>query len=66
MSAALLEEGVGSFMVAGAACGTRRTIRVFYFCPKAISRTSRIVIAMHGLDRAAGRRARSSQPPSSI
>lgn len=50
MSKFRLHEGLGSFVFAAA---MRPSIRVFFFCPKSSVRYARIVIAMHGLDRAA-------------
>jgi hypothetical protein len=48
-----MDQGVGSFVFSDDAAGTRRSIRVFYFCPRASVRDARIIIAMHGFDRAA-------------
>lgn len=48
-----LHEGLGSFVFADAAAGPRQSIRVFFFRPQSAARDARIVIAMHGLDRAA-------------
>ena len=47
-----LQDGLGSFVFCDDAAATRN-IRVFSFCPRSSSRDARIVIAMHGLDRAA-------------
>src|SRR6266700_7178887 len=47
-----MHDGAGSFAFADDAGGVRRTLRVFYFRPKAATRDSRIVVAMHGLTRA--------------
>lgn len=48
-----LHEGAGTFIFSDAAAGARRFIRIFYFRPQSPVRDARIVIAMHGLDRAA-------------
>ena len=48
-----LHEGAGTFIFSDAAAGARRFIRIFYFRPQSSVRDARIVIAMHGLDRAA-------------
>ena len=53
MSDLLINEGVGSFVFPDDAAGTRRSIRVFYFRPRSAVGDARIVIAMHGFDRAA-------------
>jgi hypothetical protein len=49
----LMDEGLGSFVFSDDAAGTRRSIRVFFFRPRSCVRDTRIVIAMHGFDRAA-------------
>jgi len=49
----VMYDGAGSFAFADDEGGVRRTLRVFYFQPKAAMRDSRIVVAMHGLDRKA-------------
>jgi hypothetical protein len=46
-----LHEGPGSFVFADDAL--RQSVRVFFFRPKSSVRDARIVIALHGLDRAA-------------
>jgi hypothetical protein len=52
MSDLRLDHGLGDFVLSDdAAAG--RSIRVFCFCPRSPARHARIVIAMHGLDRAA-------------
>jgi hypothetical protein len=48
-----LHEGLGSFEFSHDASAMRPFIRVFSFRPKSSGRDARIVIAMHGLDRAA-------------
>src|SRR5262245_38700499 len=48
-----MREGIGSFVLSDDAAGARRSLRVFYFRPSAPARDARIVIAMHGFDRAA-------------
>ena len=48
-----LHEGLGSFVFFHKAAAVRRSIRVFFFRPKSSGRDARIIIAMHGLDRAA-------------
>src|SRR4029077_13281313 len=48
-----LHEGLGSFVFPHGGAAMRRSIRVFFFRPKSSVRDRRIVIAMHGLDRAA-------------
>ena len=53
MGAFLINEGVGSFVFPDDAAGTRRSIRVFYFLPHSSVRDARIVVALHGFDRAA-------------
>ena len=53
MSEIALHRGAGSFEFADGAAGPARSIRVFFLCPKTTSPRSHIVIAMHGLDRAA-------------
>ncbi len=49
----LLQPGVGSFGFSDRCVPTRGVIRVFYCCPQSVPRDTPIVIAMHGLDRAA-------------
>jgi hypothetical protein len=64
-----MREGTGSFVFSDDAIGRDRSIRVFYFCPESSVRDARVMIAMHGLDRAAaefrdvlvGRAARNGQ-----
>jgi hypothetical protein len=53
MSNLRLHEGAGSFLFSDDVVGARRSIRIFYFCPQLSVRDARVVIAMHGLDRAA-------------
>jgi hypothetical protein len=48
-----LEEGRGEIVFSDIAAGARRSLRVFYHRPRTAGRDNRIVIAMHGLDRAA-------------
>jgi hypothetical protein len=48
-----LQEGPGSFVFSHDAAATYPPMRVFSFRPKTSGRATRIVIAMHGLDRAA-------------
>ena len=50
MSDLRLPEGTGSFVFYDCAAGPRRSVRVHYFHPQS---SARIVIAMHGFDRAA-------------
>ncbi|HVH80390.1 MAG TPA: hypothetical protein VM782_13430 [Stellaceae bacterium] len=47
------ESGSGDFVFPDRAAGTRGWVRVFYHRPAATSRESKIVIALHGFDRAA-------------
>jgi hypothetical protein len=53
MSNLRLHEGTGSFVFSDDAAGARRSIRIFYFRPQLSVRHARVIIAMHGLDRAA-------------
>ncbi|MBI5262543.1 MAG: hypothetical protein HY852_12090 [Bradyrhizobium sp.] len=54
MSRLTLDEGAGSFVFRDDdAVSSRRTMRVFSFCPRSSGRHARIIIAMHGLNRAA-------------
>jgi poly(3-hydroxybutyrate) depolymerase len=53
MSSCRLHEGLGSFVFSHGAATMLPSIRVFFFRPKSSVRDARIVIAMHGLDRAA-------------
>lgn len=53
MSELRIDEGAGSFTFRDPAAGARGSMRVFSFRPSAPARDARIVIAMHGLDRAA-------------
>jgi hypothetical protein len=54
LSRLTLDEGAGSFVFRDDdAVSSRRTMRVFSFCPRSSGRDARIIIAMHGLDRAA-------------
>jgi hypothetical protein len=48
-----IRQGVGHFVFPDHAAGSRQAIRVFYARPEASAPNARIVIAMHGLDRAA-------------
>jgi hypothetical protein len=48
-----LQEGPGSFVFSPDAAAMRPPMRVFSFLPKIPRRAARIVIALHGLDRAA-------------
>jgi hypothetical protein len=49
-----LAEGAGSFVFRDeGAIPSPRSMRVFSFCPEASTRHTRIIIAMHGVDRAA-------------
>jgi hypothetical protein len=48
-----LDEGAGSFVFHDDAVSSRRTMRVFSFCPRSNRPSARIIIAMHGVDRAA-------------
>jgi len=49
-----LAEGAGSFVFHDeGAAPSPRTMRVFSFCPRSINRHTRIIVAMHGVDRAA-------------
>ena len=48
-----LHEGAGSFVFSDDTAGTHRSIRIFYFRPQSSVRDARVVIGMHGLDRAA-------------
>ena len=49
----LLRDGLGSFVLSDSAAGAQRAIRVFYAAPRSGLRDAPVVIAMHGLDRAA-------------
>jgi hypothetical protein len=53
MSSCQFHEGLGSFVFSHGAATMLPSIRVFFFRPKSSVRDARIVIAMHGLDRAA-------------
>ena len=53
MSESRLREGAGFFVYSDDAAQARRAIRVFYSCPQSGVRDAPIVIAMHGMDRAA-------------
>jgi hypothetical protein len=53
MNEILFREGLGSFVFSDRAAGAQRAIRVFYSCPQSGVCDALIVIAMHGLDRAA-------------
>jgi len=53
MSSFRLHEGPGSFVFSHDAAAMHASIRVFFFRPKSSVRDARIVVAMHGLDRAA-------------
>jgi hypothetical protein len=48
-----MKQGLGSFVFCDDAAGARRSIRVFHFRPPSSVRDARIVVAMHGFDRAA-------------
>lgn len=52
MSKLELSEGMGSFVFSDAAAPSG-SLRVFFFCPKPNGNDPRIVVAMHGFDRAA-------------
>jgi hypothetical protein len=49
----LLREGAGFFVYSDRAAQAHRAIRVFYFCSQCDVRDAPIIIAMHGLNRAA-------------
>jgi len=53
MNQSLLRPGVGFFVFSDRAVPASGSIRVFYACPHSNVRNAPIVIAMHGLDRAA-------------
>jgi hypothetical protein len=53
MSNFQMDDGVGWFTFSDHAAGMRQSMRVFYFRPGGPVRKARIVIGMHGLDRAA-------------
>jgi len=54
LSKLTLAEGAGSFVFRDdGAVPSPRSMRVFSFCPRASDRRTRIVVAMHGVDRAA-------------
>lgn len=54
LSKLTLDEGAGSFVFRDDdAVPSPRTMRVFSFCPRSNSRSPRIIMAMHGFDRAA-------------
>jgi hypothetical protein len=55
MSDALLSEDSGSFTYSDRAAQAERAIRVFYSCPQTGVRDAPIIIAMHGMDRAAAK-----------
>jgi poly(3-hydroxybutyrate) depolymerase len=48
-----IDEGSGSFVFRDGAAGTRGSMRVFHVRPRSLARDPRIVIALHGFDRAA-------------
>ncbi|WFU06294.1 hypothetical protein QA648_24630 (plasmid) [Rhizobium sp. CB3171] len=48
-----LNNGSGSFTFPDGAAGSRKSLRIFYFCPGVITDDTRIVFGMHGLDRKA-------------
>jgi hypothetical protein len=50
---ALLSKGAGWFNFEDVAVGNRGWLRVFYYVPEWINPSSRPLIALHGLDRAA-------------
>ena len=54
MSKLTLAEGAGSFVFRDeGAVPSPRTMRVFSYCPQSSNRNTRIIVAMHGFDRAA-------------
>jgi hypothetical protein len=53
MSNLRMDAGLASFVFTDDAAGARRSILVFFFRPRSSGRDARIVIAMHGFDRAA-------------
>lgn len=53
MSNFQIEAGAGSFQFSDPAAGPRQSMRVHYFRPVSCAQDARIVVAMHGLDRAA-------------
>jgi|SoiMethySBSTD1v2_1073268.scaffolds.fasta_scaffold309857_2 hypothetical protein len=53
MSNLRLTEGRGTFVFSDPAAGSRRSMRVFFFRPRSPVPDGRIVLAMHGFDRAA-------------
>jgi hypothetical protein len=53
MSETRLREGAGFFVYSDSTAQARRAIRVFYSCPQSGVRDAPIIIAMHGMDRAA-------------
>jgi hypothetical protein len=53
MSETRLREGAGFFVYSDSATQERQAIRVFYSCPQSSVRDASIIIAMHGMDRAA-------------
>jgi hypothetical protein len=53
MSETLFRDGAGFFVYSDPAAQAHRAIRVFYSCPRSGVRDAPIIIAMHGIDRAA-------------
>jgi hypothetical protein len=53
MSETLFRDSAGFFVYSDRAAPARRAIRVFYACPRSGVRDAPIIIAMHGMDRAA-------------
>ena len=53
MSETLLRDSAGFFVYSDPAAQAHRAIRVFYSCPRSGVRDAPIIIAMHGIDRAA-------------
>ena len=53
MNDCLLREGAGFFVFSYRAAEAHRAMRVFYSCPQSADRDAPIIIALHGIDRAA-------------
>lgn len=53
METVTISEGLGEFVFPDKAAGPRQSMRVFYYRPKAARQDAHILIALHGLDRAA-------------
>src|SRR5580693_329643 len=53
MSETLFRDSAGFFVYSDRAAQAHRAIRVFYSCPRSCVRDAPIIIAMHGIDRAA-------------